>query len=336
MPAAASPVFIPAGCRRLVTAVSLAVTGFAAPSGAITFRELEETPPPVLLAYKTAGGTPLFLHIFRPPGWTAGQKNPAIVLIHGGAWVAGGADVFYPHARYFASRGMVAISIDYRLLKPDGPPLADCLADCKSAVRFMRTHAEELGIDPRRIAVMGDSAGGHLAAALGTVPGFDDPADDLSVNPAPDAMILCNPICDLTGGSWIKFVIGGNALDKKPAPEALVPTEAQSELARRLSPQDNVKAGLPPTLLMHGLADHIVTPDQAEKFAADMTGSGNRCELVLLDGARHAFIVPKYTASERSVVDHTLRVEGFLKSAGFLNGDPTLIPSDPPAWQGKY
>ena len=261
--------------------------------------------------------------------------NPAIVLIHGGAWLAGDASVFYPHARYFASRGMVAFSIDYRLLKPDGPTLADCLSDCKSAVRYIRLHARELGVDPRRIAVLGDSAGGHLAAALGTVQGFDDPADQQAVSSIPDAMILCNPINDLTEGSWIKFVLAGRALDKKPAPESLVPTESQTALARDLSPQFQVKSGVPPTLLMHGLDDHVVVPDQARRFAAAMKDKGNRCDLVLIEGARHAFIITKYTAPETSVVNATRKADEFLNSLGYLKGPPTLEPSQPPAWDTK-
>ncbi|MEI6493583.1 MAG: alpha/beta hydrolase, partial [Verrucomicrobiota bacterium] len=246
------------------------------------------------------------------------------VLIHGGAWVGGGADVFFPHARYFASRGMVAFSIDYRLIKPEGPGMRECVDDCRAALAYIQSHAAELGVDPAKIAVMGDSAGGHLAAVLGTIPGGGQ---------LPAAMILCNPIVDLTDPAWIPFVIGGRALEKKAPPEAKIPTAEQSALAKELSPQFRVAPKLPPTLLMHGTGDTVVNPEQVRRFAEAMAAAGNRCELVMVDGARHAFIVPKYTAPEPLVADALRKADTFLASLGLVKGDPTLEISNPPAWE---
>ena len=259
------------------------------------------------------------------------------MCIHGGAWVAGNAEVFFPHARYFASRGMVAFSINYRLASADGFGLPDCLEDCKAALRYVRAHAEQWSIDPHRIAVLGDSAGGHLAAALGTVNGFDNlPVEGGGgVSALPDAMILCNPIVDLTDGDWGKYVIRGAALDKKSTPESKVMNAEQRALAQRLSPLFQVRPGQPPTLLMQGLDDHVVDPAQARRFAEAMKAAGNRCDLTLIEGARHAFIVPKYTAPEPTVVHAIRQADQFLASLGWLSGAPTLEPSDPPAWTVK-
>ncbi len=291
-------------------------------------------PPPESLVFKRSGDQDLKLHIFRPPGVPAGERRPALVFIHGGAWRAGGADVFFPHAAYFASRGLVGISIDYRLLlaAPDGVTMADCLMDCKSAIRHIRAHAADLGVDPQRIGVMGDSAGGHLAAALGTVPGFDDPADDPAVSAIPNSMTLCNPIVDLTAAPWLNYIIRGRALDRKPAPADLVPSAEQVDLGRRLSPIYQIKGGQPPALLMHGLKDGVVTPEQAKRFAADYQKAGNHCELVLLPEASHAFIITGYRASEADVVAAMRRVDEFLGSLGWLKGPSTLTVSEPPAW----
>jgi acetyl esterase/lipase len=315
---------------------SLLLTFFNPSTQAVTFTELmTPEPAPVPVVYKKIGETELKLWYFAPTPATADKPRAAIVLIHGGAWVAGSADVFFAQARYFASRGLPAFSLDYRLLKADGPAITDCFADCKSAMRYLRVHAAQWGIDPQRIAVLGDSAGGHLAAALGVCEGFDDPSDDLKISAVPNAMILCNPIVDMTEGSWIKFVIAGKALEKKAPPEAMIPNEVQLKLAKQLSPLFSVRPGLAPTLLMHGLDDHVVLPEQAKKFAAAMTAAQNRCDLDLIEGARHAFILTKYTATEDMVVRVVRKADDFLVSLGFLQGAPSLEVSPTPAWETK-
>lgn len=318
---------------RILPWIALFISATAAPATPLSDFLHGATPQPE--AYKEPGGPEQELYCFKPAGMQPGDRKAAVVLIHGGAWVAGSAEVFFPHARYFASRGAVAFSINYRLVKPEGPFLAESLADCKSAMRYIREHAGEYGIDPSKVAVLGDSAGGHLAAALGTVPGFDDPRDDLKVSATPQAMILCNPIVDMTQGDWIKFVIAGKALDKHATAQEKTPTAEQLELGRKLSPLFNVRAGEPPTLLMHGLDDQIVTPDQAREFSAAMQKAGNRCELVLIEGARHAFVLPNYTAPEPMVVDAIRRADQFLVSLGWLTGPATLEASNPPAWVPK-
>lgn len=281
---------------------------------------------PVAVPYKTVGAETLNLWMLPARGARPGERRPALVLIHGGAWRAGDAKVFYPHARYFAERGLVAFSIDYRLLTPTGPGIRECLEDCASALRSIRAHAGDLGVDPARVAVLGDSAGGHLAAALGTVDGFDDPHDDLRVSARPDAMVLCNPILDLTGGDWLKFVIRGAALERKPAPDDLRPTPEQYQLAQRLSPRYAVQAGQPPSLVMHGLDDRVVDPDQARSFATAMLAKGNRCDLLLIPDARHAFIIAGYTAPKAQVVQAIRSADLFLASLGYLQGPPTIEP----------
>ena len=297
---------------------------------------LASGPEPAERRYVLAGTPEQSLFVFAPANQKPGQLRPAIVCIHGGAWVAGNAEVFFPHARYFASRGMVAFSINYRLASADGFGLPDCLEDCKAALRYVRAHAAEWSVDPHRIAVLGDSAGGHLAAALGTVDGFDNlPVEGGGVSALPDAMILCNPIVDLTEGDWGKYVIRGAALDKKATPENKVMNAEQRTLARRLSPLFQVRPGQPPTLLMHGLDDHVVDPAQARQFAEAMRAVGNRCDLTLIEGARHAFIMPKYTAPEPTVVNAIRQADQFLASLGWLPDAPTLELSNPPAWTVK-
>ncbi len=306
------------------------------PALAINFTDLlKDDVAPKKITYKTVGNEAISLDIFSPSDLKPGEKRPAVVWIHGGAWVGGDAEGFFPQARYFASRGIIGVSIDYRLLGKDATNLSDCIADAKSAIRYLRSHADELGIDPQRIAVLGDSAGGHLTACLAMVEGDDDPQDDLKVSPKPNVMVICNGVLDLTGPKWIHFVIGGNAV-KKNSPESLAPpTPADEENAKKVSPLFLVKPGLPPALVMHGLDDTIVEPQQSRDFTDKMKAAGNSCELVLIEHARHAFICVKYTAPEEAVVEQMKTIDKFLAAQGYLTGEPTLEVSPTPAWEPK-
>ena len=273
------------------------------------------------------------VYYIKPASAKPGKKYPAVVCIHGGGWTAGGADVFFPHARYFASRKAVGISIEYRLVKFQGPNMQDCLTDCKSAMRFIRAHAVELNIDPDKIAVMGDSAGGHLAACLGTINGFDDLFDNPSISAKPNAMILFNPGLDMTEPPHVlNFIKSQTMLGSNLNANLALLTDKDMVAARALSPVYHVQAKQAPVLLMHGLDDKVILPEQSIRFADSMKMAGNQCKLILLPNTRHAFVIPKYTASEATVINAITEADLFLKSLGFLHGQPTLRLSDPPAW----
>ena len=299
----------------------------AGPAPAAPLADFMRAPVPEEIVYAERAGERLLLHTFRPVDSKPGERRPAIVWIHGGAWVGGTTDGFMPHARYFASRGLVAFNITYRLAKPGKVTVGDCVADCRDAVRYLRKHAAELGVDPARIAVAGDSAGGHLAAALGTLPDSEP-----VVSGRADAMLLYNPIVDMTEGDWIRFAVGGPALaDKKNTPRPAAPADVA--LARSLSPLYHVVPGQPPALLMHGRGDKIVPFAQAERFAAAAHAVGNRCDLILLDETiGHAFVIAGYKWPEPNVVEAIRTADTFLGSLGWLAGEPTLTTSTPPAW----
>jgi acetyl esterase/lipase len=264
------------------------------------------------------------------------KKRTAVVWIHGGGWTGGITETFFPHARYFACRGAVGFCIHYRLVKADGSVMVgDCLADCKSAIRYIREHAAELGIDPNKIIVLGESAGGHLASCLGTIDGFDDPLDNLKASAIPNALVLYNPLSDFTTSVLINRIIGGAALDKKTSPENLIPTKEQIELAKRLSPLYNVHKNQPPTLVLHGLDDTVILPEQSVKFTEAMKKYGNKCELILLPNTTHAFVCANYKSPEDVVIAALLKADKFLISLGLLKGKPTLVISKQPAWKPK-
>src|SRR5439155_707597 len=109
--------------------------------------------PPVLPGakietYKTVGDTKLNLYVYYPEGHKPTDKRPAIVFFFGGGWTNGSPTQFEPHCKYLASRGIVAITADYRVASRQQVKVAGCVADAKSAIRFVRKEAARLGVDP--------------------------------------------------------------------------------------------------------------------------------------------------------------------------------------------
>jgi len=151
------------------------------------------------VVYKTVGDVELKLHVFEPQGHSADDRRPAIVFFFGGGWKGGSPGQFYPHCIYLAhKRGMWAAAAEYRVKSRHGTTPIECVKDGKSAVRYIRSHANKLGVDPQRIAAGGGSAGGHVAAATATVDAFNEDSDDMSVSAVPDALTIsiepCSPM----------------------------------------------------------------------------------------------------------------------------------------------
>jgi acetyl esterase/lipase len=152
--------------------------------------------------YKQSAGAPQELEVYFPPNWKAGgPKVPGVLLFHGGSWRGGSLDQFRNVAHYFASRGLVAATANYRMLKKGEGKTADgtlegkrvCLTDAKSAIRWMKQHADELGLDPQRLILGGGSAGGHLAVLATLNPGLNDPSDPKDFDTCVAAYVLFNP-----------------------------------------------------------------------------------------------------------------------------------------------
>ena len=254
--------------------------------------------------YKRVGSTELALWIFEPAAGPA-KNRPAIVFFFGGGWSSGTPAQFEPQCRALAARGMVAITADYRVATRQQAKAADCVADAKSAVRWLRQNAARLGLDPNRIAAGGGSAGGHIAAAT-LVPGFDPEGEDKTVSCAPSALVLFNPALVLAPMEGLELKGFGTNL----GPERL------GAAAEALSPAHHVKRGLPPAIIFHGRADTTVPFVTAEAYARVMRAAGNRCELVGFDGQAHGFF---NFGRKGGKYDETLAAaDAFLVSLGYL------------------
>ncbi len=246
--------------------------------------------PARLIPYKRIGERELKLHVFLPPGWQAADRRPAFVAIHGGGWTGGDATRMYPFADYFARQGLVGISVEYRLLKPgNGVTVFDCVQDGRSAIRYVRAHAAELGIDPARIVANGGSAGGHVAVATALFAGFDAPTEDRRMAAEPNALVLFFPVIDTSKEGYGNAKIG--------------------ERWRELSPAHNVRPGLPPTLVFHGTGDTTTPFKGAQLFHDEMRKAGNRVQLDVNQGGGHGYLLV-----ERTIYEDTLaKTEKFLR-----------------------
>jgi len=251
--------------------------------------------------YRKVGDTELKVWIFEPAQKTA-KPLPAIVFFFGGGWTGGSPTQFEPQSRHLAARGMIAIVADYRVKTRQDAKPADCVADAKACVRWVRANAARLGIDPQRIAVGGGSAGGHLAASTATLPGLDPSQDDKSVSCIPDALVLFNPGTVMAPFPGLDLKGFGAGLDK--AKFGCEPTE--------ISPLHHVKKGTPPTIIFHGKADTTVPYATVEKFTEVMKAAGSRCELIGYEGQPHGFFNKAKYAETLAATD------AFLVSLGYL------------------
>lgn len=254
--------------------------------------------------YKQVDGRDLRLFIVKPDDWKATDQRPALVLFHGGGWTGGTPTQFNDQTAYLAKRGLVCVQVEYRLVKDiPGPPI-NCVRDAKSAMRWVRGHAAELGIDPKRIGAGGGSAGGHLAAFVGMVEGNDDPVDDLKISPKAAALVLFNPVFDNgPDGGWGTARVGNRF--------------------KEFSPAHNITADDPPAIVFLGRNDTLNGVPVVERFQANMKQAGVRCETRFYDGQAHGFF-----NNEPWKTVTLIEADKFLASLGWLKGPPTLKEPD--------
>jgi acetyl esterase/lipase len=257
--------------------------------------------------YKTVGSRKLSLYVTKPKDWKPQDRRPAVVFFHGGGWVGGAPGQFTEHAKYLASRGMVAVQVEYRLLDRDShdPPTV-CVQDAKSAMRWVRGHSGQLGIDPERIGSAGGSAGGHLAACVGMMDGLDDPQDDLEVSAKSNAMLLFNPVFDNGPDGWGHQRVG--------------------QRYKEFSPLHNASQGDPPAVVFLGSADKLIPVATARRFERAMQEAGNRCQTHIYEGQPHGFFNHGRDGN-RWYYETVTAADRFLASLGWLSGPPTLQKS---------
>jgi acetyl esterase/lipase len=262
--------------------------------------------------YKHVDGIDLKLWIFNPSNHSYSDKTPAIVFFFGGGWQGGTPEQFAPHCRYLADRGMVAIVADYRVLSRHNVVANKCISDAKSAVRWIRKNAPELGIDPERIAAGGGSAGGHLAAATAVIPKFDESNEDALISSKPNALVLFNPA----------LVLAPIKLDNPEWSEKLKDIKQRFGAdPKDVSPYHNLKKGAPSTIIFHGTGDNTVPFNTAKVYAEKMKVNGDTCVLIAYDDEPHGF----FNFGKKNngpFIDTVNKMDKFLSSIGYLQSTP--------------
>lgn len=281
---------------RLLAFVALPVLGFVAradnPASADT--SATEITPGKPFIYKQTEGRPQTLEVYYPSGWTPKNKVPAVLFFHGGGWLNGDLRQFRYQCQYFASRGLVAATANYYMvpraekdaLQPKGAYIRPCITDAKSAIRWMKQHAVELGIDPNRLIVGGGSAGAHLAVLATVNPGLNDPQDPKDITTSVAAYLLFNP--------------------------AFLRTDDESNAFTE------VKAPIAPAIFFHGTRDPLL-PDTIA-LIKQLHGLGdNATELWTAQDKAHGFF------NAQPWTDLTLiQADQFLVKNHLLTGSSTL------------
>ena len=247
------------------------------------------------VVYKKIGDRELHLHVFEPSDALSSDRRPCFVTIHGGGWTGGEPRRMYPFADYYARLGMVGISVEYRLLNPQqGTTVFDCVKDGRSAIRYIRAHAEDLHVDPQKIIVSGASAGGHVAVSTALFEGVDEAGEATDVSCMPNALVLLFPVIDTSTAGYGNAKIG--------------------ERWQELSPLHHVRSDLPPALVFHGTGDTVTPFAGAQAFHNAMLKAGNDCRLDVHPDGAHGYLM----FDHELYLDTLRKTDAFLKSNGLL------------------
>ncbi len=274
----------------------------------------DDTPPGRSYMYKHSGGNAQEMEIYFPPRHDpAKARVPGLLLFHGGGWNGGHLSQFRAAAHYFASRGLVSATVNYRMLTKEAaktlPPGETrkrvCITDAKSAIRWMKQHAAELGVDPQRIITGGGSAGGHIAVLATINGGLDDPSDPKGLATNVVAYLLFNPAF--------------SSDDSKDPQVDVLPY---------------LETGFAPAIVFFGTDDKTWKPGWDAAYAKLKRLGNTTTQLWLAEAEAHGFFNRQpWTALTLIAADR------FLVSQGLLDGQPTLAAAAtvarPLAGEGK-
>jgi acetyl esterase/lipase len=280
--------------HRLLSLLLLVITVFNVNAQEKPYDELEGAD---IKVYKTVDDYDLKMNILYPKDYKKGKKYPAIIFFFGGGWQNGDVHQFEHQCRFIASKGMIAMAANYRVASRNHSTPVDAVEDAKSAMRWVRQHARELGVKKNKIVAAGGSAGGHLAASAALINGLDAKGEKAKISAVPNALVLFNPVINTT-------------------PEGFG-SERLGDMAEIVSPAHHVSRKVPPTLIFHGTADNTVPFENIADFQEKMWASGNTCYVVPFTDQGHGFF--NYGRHENIYYELTVeKMEAFLRGLKYI------------------
>ena len=249
------------------------------------------------VVYGTAQGTPLLLDLAMPG--TGNGPFPVVVFLHGGGWSEGNRQEMNHFIEGVAGLGYVGVTVAYRLVPAARFPAQ--LEDCKAAVRWLRANAAKYRINPKRIGVVGFSAGGHLASMLGVTSkndGFEGVGGNPGQSSRVQAVVSFFGLTDFSTRDWprdlengvIEPFLGGSFAN-------------HADEYRRASPITYVTSDAPPFLFFHGSEDKLVPIDQSKRLGEKLRNAGVFAEVNVLEGEGHGFTDAANQKAMRRMLD---------------------------------
>jgi acetyl esterase/lipase len=246
--------------------------------------------------YKTTPQGDLKINLYFPPKWKSSDRRPAIVFFFGGSCATGSPAQFAATAEYFAARGLLAAAPEYRIESIHRTPPERCIEDGKSAIRWLRMNARDLGIDTRRLIAGGGSSGASIAAFAAYNTAFEPEDEDRSISHEPNALVLLNPAFGCPPGQ-----------SSQGAPCAVMESWKVT------------KAG-PPTILFFGTEDPL--QEGGRDFTRNLIAAGTRAEFYTAAGQQHGFFNRFPDSPWHALV--LRQIDEFLASLGYLKGNATV------------
>jgi len=257
---------------------------------------------PDAYTYKRVDGREMKAYVFQPAHSDYGKPRAAMLVFHGGGWDQGSAEWTFEQARYFATLGMVGISVEYRLANGESITPFDAAEDSRTAVRWARSQAELLNIDTKRIGAYGESAGGLLAAAA-AITGETPTKEEL--NAVPNALVLVSPALNVEKSAKFRALAG-----------------KRRDIAS-IEPGEHIRTGMPPIIILTGALDAGIPQQTMREFCEKMKRAMNRCELHIYPGVGHMLEAQEENAAAREMAKKTqfdayLKADQFLASLGYI------------------
>jgi acetyl esterase len=246
---------------------------------------------------QTAEGD-LRVRIYKPETQTT--DRPAVVFYFGGGWNKGNLDQFKTHSEHLAKHGMVCVCAEYRVKALHGTSPIACVEDGRSAFRWVKSQADNLGIDPTRIAVGGGSAGGHIALCVLLANGVNATEDDLSIECDPSLLLLFNPVGDMVSRAD-RFENEGEA--------------------RSVSPIHLLDDRSGPSIMFYGSDDVMI--EEGRALLEKSRSIGVESELHIADGEKHTFFNRSPWLESTTDLTH-----GFLHRHGYVTATSDVVVDD--------